>query len=300
MSQKSKCLPCSFIFVLLLALPIATQSFAAEIPECPNGGVYVENGIDKNADGVIDKSEVTVKSALCNGKDSAAGDPGAAGALGAAGAPGPAGPAGSGFSGGTAALGQEESISVPVLGIRADTFSERCNGNCTLKVGDMVNLQGETVVVTPNNINSLMKTEVYRHKSSTMEVTGAEGKKHFEIDRQGRVGIGKIDNVPDAGLTISGNTSLQPVRGPLEVTNMQKSSIMDVTGAEGEKHFEIDLQGRVGIGKIDNETDARDGTIGDGLEIGQRNPIVVGDELWRNPEVQGIKPPGAVMEKYRR
>lgn len=63
-------------------------------PICTNGGITLQFGSDVNSNGVLDLSEVTSSSNLCNGATGATGPQGPSGATGPAGAIGPQGPAG--------------------------------------------------------------------------------------------------------------------------------------------------------------------------------------------------------------
>ncbi len=48
-----------------------TSVLAANDPDCPNGGILVETGIDSNGNGVLDNDEVDNAEKVCNGIDSA-------------------------------------------------------------------------------------------------------------------------------------------------------------------------------------------------------------------------------------
>ena len=48
-----------------------TSVLAANDPDCPNGGILVETGIDTNGNGVLDNDEVDNAEKVCNGIDSA-------------------------------------------------------------------------------------------------------------------------------------------------------------------------------------------------------------------------------------
>ena len=63
--------------------------------KCPQGGVTLAVGVDKNGNGVLDDAEVTQTTEICNGAVGATGAAGAAGAAGVAGTTGPTGAAGS-------------------------------------------------------------------------------------------------------------------------------------------------------------------------------------------------------------
>ncbi|HTB77362.1 MAG TPA: hypothetical protein VK762_29155 [Polyangiaceae bacterium] len=65
---------------------------------CPNGGEKIETGVDKNGNGVLDPSEITSTSYVCDGVNGDAGPPGASGDAGPAGASGDAGAPGEGTS----------------------------------------------------------------------------------------------------------------------------------------------------------------------------------------------------------
>jgi len=59
-----------------------TSVLAANDPDCPNGGILVETGIDSNGNGVLDAGEVDSAQKVCNGANGEAGAAGPAGANG--------------------------------------------------------------------------------------------------------------------------------------------------------------------------------------------------------------------------
>jgi Collagen triple helix repeat (20 copies) len=83
-----------------------TDTIAAQSSQCPNGGVVIRSGPDRNADGELGSREISSSSAVCNGRDGA---PGATGPAGPAGAPGASGadgvPGPPGADGAAGALG---------------------------------------------------------------------------------------------------------------------------------------------------------------------------------------------------
>ena len=90
-----------------------TSILAANDPDCTNGGILVETGIDENSSGVLEDNEVDSAQKVCNGdngqmgatgSNGATGPAGATGPTGATGPAGPAGPAGAPGSNGLNAL----------------------------------------------------------------------------------------------------------------------------------------------------------------------------------------------------
>ncbi len=87
--------------------------------KCPQGGVQIAVGTDKNNNGVLDDGEVTQQSEICNG---AAGATGAAGTNGTTGATGATGDAGA--TGTTGATGAASLIATTLLGSGDANFSD--------------------------------------------------------------------------------------------------------------------------------------------------------------------------------
>lgn len=61
---------------------------------CPNGGLFIQSGLDLNRNGVLAPSEVNQSGYSCNGQNGSNGAPGPAGAPGSPGPAGPTGPTG--------------------------------------------------------------------------------------------------------------------------------------------------------------------------------------------------------------
>ena len=65
-----------------LSTAARTTVLAANDSDCPNGGILVETGIDENANGVLDSSEVDSSQKVCNGLNGSAGSNGVNGSNG--------------------------------------------------------------------------------------------------------------------------------------------------------------------------------------------------------------------------
>ena len=70
------------------AVAAKTSTIKPGDPDCAEGGILVETGIDENRNGVLDTSEVDAREKVCNGATGADGNKGADGATGANGADG--------------------------------------------------------------------------------------------------------------------------------------------------------------------------------------------------------------------
>ena len=66
-----------------LAVAAATQVISSGDPDCPEGGILVETGIDENGNGVLDPDEVDDTHKVCNGATGERGVPGQQGPRGA-------------------------------------------------------------------------------------------------------------------------------------------------------------------------------------------------------------------------
>lgn len=52
------------------------RSVSAKIEDCPNGGVEIDIGIDANANGTLELSEISRTETICHGADGTAGQQG--------------------------------------------------------------------------------------------------------------------------------------------------------------------------------------------------------------------------------
>jgi len=99
---------------------------------CANAGKKISAGPDTNGNGVLDASEVTSTSYVCNGVNGATGATGATGSAGATGATGPAGSTGAtGATGATGPAGSTGATGAAGINSLVKVVAESAGANCT-------------------------------------------------------------------------------------------------------------------------------------------------------------------------
>ncbi|HNT27473.1 MAG TPA: hypothetical protein PKH10_04750 [bacterium] len=121
------------------------QTAAAMVEECPNGGVALDIGFDKNGNGTLDTEEILKSEVICNGKDGEPGQPGEKGDTGAKGATGATGEKGD--TGDQGLSGLDGAAGLPCWDLNGDGIEdifEDVNSDLAWNALDCTGPQGET------------------------------------------------------------------------------------------------------------------------------------------------------------